>query len=117
MNKETLAGLISESLLPLLSVVRWWGFSGSYAHQPMSTELRKGKDIDILIWLNDKSQSDEILKRIAEQALYCNVLIHPVVLLDQDRERYAAIEMYKAMITSVEKIYDSQRPHKLSTAD
>ena len=78
----------------------------------MSTELVQGKDVDILIWLDNKSQSDEILKTIAMLTLKCNVLIHPVVLLDQEKEKYQAIEMYRSMIESVEKIYESQNPQK-----
>ena len=112
MNKGSLSDQLSESLLPLMSAIQWRGFGGSYSHKPMSTELMQGKDVDILIWLDDKSQSDEILKKVAMLTLNCNVLIHPVLLLDQDKEKYQAIEMYRSLIESVEKIYESQNPQK-----
>jgi hypothetical protein len=115
MTKGTLTDLIGENLSGLANVIQWWGVCGSYAHKPKNTELLPGKDVDILIWLNDRSRSDEVSKSVAELSLRCKVLIHPIVLLDQDKEKFDAIEMYKVMIRSVEKVYESASPSRYPT--
>jgi hypothetical protein len=108
MNKGELSDQLAETLSSFLPAMQWWGFGGSYAHKPKTLELLPGKDVDVIIWLTDRSKSDDILKALALLSLRIHVLIHPVVLLDHEKGKYEAIDMYRAMIKSSEIAYHSQ---------
>ena len=59
-----------------------------------------------MVWLADESQTDAILKVIAELSLQCGMLVHPIILLDKEKHRLHDTPMYETMILSAEKIFE-----------